>query len=165
MFGLQQQSIINVNNNVQGKIAQFDLFTRIFANNTKVLFLCILFSFLYGTGAIFILVWNASVVATAMGNVFKTEVAKVASMVDLPGVAAYFSAASFSFVRYMTHGLLEMAAYLVAGLAGGIISIALIKHNLKEDRVLVDALDLILLSIGFLVVAALVEVYITPLLV
>ena len=62
----------------------------------------------------------------------------------------------------MTHGILEMVSYFVAGLAGGIISIALIKHNLKEDKVLVDALDLILLSLGILVVAGLVEVYITP---
>jgi len=48
-------------------------------------------------------------------------------------------------------------------LAGGIISIALIKHNLKEDRVLMDALDMILISVGILIVAALVEVYVTPL--
>ncbi len=163
-FGLQEQAILKVNMNVQGKITHIDLFTRIFANNLKVLFFCILFSFLYGTGALFILTWNASVVATAMGNLFKIELAKAASLVGLPGIAAYFSAASFSFFRYMTHGVLEMAAYFVAGLAGGIISIALIKHNLKEDRVLVDALDLILLSLAILVIAGLVEVYVTPLL-
>lgn len=164
-FGIQQQAISNVNSNVQGKLTHFDLFTRIFANNLKVLFFCIVFSFLYGTGAVFILTWNASVVATAMGNLFKTELAKAASLVGLPGIAAYFSAASFSFFRYMTHGILEMAAYFVAGLAGGIISIALIKHNLKEDKVLIDALDLILLSLGLLLVAGLVEVYVTPALV
>jgi len=161
-FNLQQQAIQKVNMNIQGQITHLDLFTRIFANNLKVLFFCIIFSFLYGTGALFILTWNASVVATAIGTVFKTEIAKAASLVGLPGVAAYFSAASFSFFRYMTHGILEMAAYFVAGLAGGIISIALIKHNLKEDKVLIDALDLILLSLGILLIAGLVEVYITP---
>ncbi len=162
VFGLQQQAILNVNSHVQGNITQFDLFTRIFFNNLKVLFFCIVFSFLYGFGAIFILVWNASVVATAMGNLFKIEIAKGASLVGLPSLSTYFSAASFSFFRYMTHGILEMAAYFVAGLAGGIISIALIKHNLKEDKVLVDSLDLILLSLGILLIAALVEVFITP---
>ncbi|MEK6937655.1 MAG: hypothetical protein AABX04_01285, partial [Nanoarchaeota archaeon] len=94
-FGLQEQAILKVNMNVQGKITHIDLFTRIFANNLKVLFFCILFSFLYGTGALFILTWNASVVATAMGNLFKIELAKAASLVGLPGIAAYFSAASF----------------------------------------------------------------------
>jgi len=164
-FNLQEQAIQKVNMNVQGKITHIDLFTRIFANNLKVLFFCILFSFLYGTGALFILTWNASVVATAMGNIFKLEIAKAASLVGLQGVSAYFNAASFSFFRYMTHGILEMGAYFVAGLAGGIISIALIKHNLKEDKVLIDALDMILLSLGLLLLAGLVEVFITPLLI
>ena len=63
----------------------------------------------------------------------------------------------------MTHGIFEIAAYFIAGLAGGIISIALIKHNLQENRVLIDSLDLVLISVGFLIVAALIEVFITPL--
>jgi uncharacterized membrane protein SpoIIM required for sporulation len=164
VFSLQQQAILNVNSNVQGNVTQIGLFSKIFVNNLKVLFFCVIFSFLYGTGAIFILTWNASVVATAMGNLFKTEIAKGASLVGLPSLASYFGAASFSFFRYMTHGLLEMASYFVAGLAGGIISIALIKHNLKEERVFIDALDLILISLGLLLIAGLVEVYITPVL-
>ncbi|MBT3814037.1 stage II sporulation protein M [Candidatus Woesearchaeota archaeon] len=163
IFSLQEKAIVNTNNNVQGGITHFGLLTKIFLNNLKVLFFCITFSFLYGTGAIFILTWNASVVATAMGNFFKMELAKGASLIGLPAISSYFSAASFSFLRYMTHGILEMASYFVAGLAGGIISIALIKHNLKEDRVLMDALDMILISVGILIVAALVEVYVTPL--
>lgn len=162
IFGTQQQAIVNVNNNVQGQITQFGLFNRILMNNLKVLFFCIIFSFLYGTGAIFILTWNASVVATAMGNLFKLELAKGASLIGLPALSNYFTAASFSFFRYMTHGILEMTAYFVAGLAGGIISIALIKHDLKNDKVLIDSLDLVLLSLGILVIAAIVEVFITP---
>ncbi|MBT3465495.1 stage II sporulation protein M [archaeon] len=163
IFTLQEKAIVNTNNNVQGNITQLGLLTRIFLNNIKVLFFCIIFAFLYGTGAIFILTWNASVVATAIGNFFKIELAQGASLVGLPTISTYFGVASLSILRYMTHGILEMVSYFIAGLAGGIISIALIKHNLKEDRVLVDALDMILLSIGFLVLAAIVEVYITPL--
>jgi uncharacterized membrane protein SpoIIM required for sporulation len=163
-FSLQQQAIINTNSNVQGNFTSFDFFTKILMNNIKVLFFCIVFAFLYGAGAIFILTWNSSVVATAMGSAFKTELAKGASLVGLPGVANYFSAASFGFFRYMTHGLLEMAAYFVAGLAGGIISIALIKHNFKNDRVFIDVIDLIFISVGLIIIAGVVEVYITPLL-
>ncbi len=161
-FSLQQQAISNVNNNISGNLTQLDVFTRIFANNLRVLFFSLVFAFLYGTGSIFIITWNASVVATAMGSLFKTELAKAASFVGFSGASAYFGAASFSILRYMTHGLLEMASYFVAGLAGGIISVALIKHNLKEDKVLIDAVDLMLLSIAILFVAGLVEVYVTP---
>jgi len=83
-FNLQQQAIINTNNNVQGNITQIGLLTKVILNNIKVLFFCIIFSFLYGTGAIFILTWNASVVSAAIGNAFKAEIAKGALLVGLP---------------------------------------------------------------------------------
>ncbi len=162
VFGLQQQAIIGVNNAVQGKVTAVDLWIRIFLSNLKVLFFCILFSFLYGTGALFILTWNASVVATAMGNLFKTKLAEGAALVGWPSLAHYFQTVSFSFLRYMTHGALEMASYFIAGIAGGIISIAFIKHNFNEEQIFVDVLDLLFISMGLLFVGAIVEVYITP---
>ncbi len=163
VFGLQQQAIIGVNSHVQGQLIQVNLLEKIFISNLKVLFFCILFSFLYGTGALFVLTWNASVVATAMGNLLKAKIAEGASLVGFSSVSHYFYAASFSFFRYMTHGFFEMTAYFVAGLAGGIISIALVRNNLNDDRIFVDALDLIIISLGLLFAASVVEVFITPL--
>jgi len=166
VFNIQQQAILNVNKNIQatltGNVIKFDLFLSILINNLKVLFFCLIFSLLYGTGAMFILAWNASVIATAMGNLIKTQLMQTATSVGILSISHYFGAVTFSFIRYMTHGLLEIAAYFVAGMAGGIISIALIKHDLKKDRVLIDSLDLILISIGLILVAGIVEVYITP---
>lgn len=162
IFSVQHQAIGKVNSNIQGNMTKLTLFTKIFFNNLKVLFFCIVFSFLYGTGAVFILAWNASVVAAAIGNLFKSELANLASTVGFVSLSSYFSVASFSFFRYMTHGFFEIAAYFVAGLAGGIVSIAIIKHDLENDKVLIDALDLVLLSLGILLVGALVEVYVTP---
>ena len=98
-----------------------------------------------------------------MGTLIRAEFVKSASFLGFGSIATYFSVATISFFRYMSHGILEVAAYFVAGLAGGIISISLIKHNFKEKRVLIDALDLVLISLGLLVVAAIVEVFITPL--
>lgn len=164
IFSLQEKAIINVNSNLQGNITHFNLFIKIFINNLKVLFFCLVFSFVYGTGAIFILSWNASVIATAMGTLIKTELAKTASLVGFNSIAGYFGIATFSFFRYMTHGIFEIGAYFVAGLAGGIISFALIRRNLNEERIQLDTLDLILISIGLLLVAGIVEVYVTPLL-
>src|SRR3989344_4921927 len=163
VFSVQHEAIGKVNSHIQGGAVKLTLFSKIFLNNLKVLFFCIIFSFLYGTGAIFILTWNASVVAVAIGNLFKSELAQLASVVGLPSLGAYFSIASISFFRYMAHGIFEMAAYFIAGLAGGIISIALIKHDLENETVLIDALDLVLLSLGILLIGSLVEVYVTPL--
>ncbi len=166
LFDLQRAAIINVNSAIQsevtGGITKLALLGRIFLNNIKVLFFCLLFSLLYGTGSLFILTWNASVIATAIGTLVKTELAKSSFLVGFSSLSSYLGVTTFSFFRYMTHGFFEIAAYFIAGLAGGIISIAVIKHNLKERKVLVDSLDLIVISIAVLLVAGLIEVFITP---
>ena len=140
-------SIIDVNNNVSGGLAKVGLFKAIFLNNLKVLFFCLIFSFLYGVGAIFILTWNASVVAVAMGNLIKTKLAVLSASFGLSNLASYLTITSFSFMRYMSHGFIEILSYFVAGLAGSIISVAVIKHNLENEAVLYDALDLIIVSL------------------
>ena len=99
---------------VLGNVTSFGLFKKIFFNNLKVLFFCLSFAFLYGAGAIFILTWNASVIATAMGGLIKNELAQTASLVGFGSLASYFSVAAFGFFRYMTHGLFEIIAYFVA---------------------------------------------------
>ncbi|MEK6900121.1 MAG: stage II sporulation protein M, partial [Nanoarchaeota archaeon] len=178
IFNLQEKAILNVNNYVRGSILEgvvvneqitgnitkLDIFIKIFVNNLKVLFFCLVFSLLYGTGAIFILTWNASVIATAMGNLIKTELSHAASSIGLGWLTAYFSAATFSFFKYMTHGILEITAYFIMALAGGILSVAIVKKEMNYDSIVTDVLDLVLLSMGFLVIAGIVEVYITPVL-
>jgi uncharacterized membrane protein SpoIIM required for sporulation len=50
-------------------------------------------------------------------------------------------------------------------LAGGIISVAVIRHNFRAHRffhTIFDSFDLIALSVGLIVIAALLEVYVTP---
>ncbi|MFH1682480.1 MAG: stage II sporulation protein M [Candidatus Woesearchaeota archaeon] len=162
IFNLQNKAIYDININVLGNVTSFGLFQKIFFNNLKVLFFCLAFAFLYGAGAIFILTWNASVISAAIGSLIKTELAKTASLVGFNSIASYFSITTFSFMRYMTHGIFEIAAYFVAGLAGSIISIAVIKKNLDNDRVIFDATELIILSLAMLVIAAVIEVFITP---
>src|SRR3989344_5162851 len=76
VFHLQEKAIINVNSYVQGNVTKLDIFVRIFTNNLKVLFFCMLFSLLYGTGSVFILPGNASVIATALGGLLKPELAE-----------------------------------------------------------------------------------------
>ena len=69
-------------------------------------------------------------------------------------------------MRYMTHGVFEILAYFMAGLAGGIISVAIINNDLmgeNKKRILRDSVDLILLSIVFLIVGSIIEVFVTPL--
>lgn len=164
IFSIQTQAMYDVQNNVQGGITSFGLFQAIFANNLKVLLFCLIFSFLFGAGAIFILTWNASVVAVAIGMLIKINIAEVAAEVGSVTLVNYLGVGTFSFFRFMFHGIVEIAAYFIAGIAGSIISIAVIKHNLQDETVLFDSVSLILLSLGVLLFAAVMEVYMTPVL-
>jgi len=121
----------------------------ILTNNLYVMLFCIIFSLVFGAGAIFILAWNATVIATAIGIFARSSVS------NMPGAV----------FRYMLHGLPEIAAYFTAALAGGIISIGLIRHDVRDPKfwsVMADSLNLILISIVILIIAALMEVFITP---
>jgi uncharacterized membrane protein SpoIIM required for sporulation len=141
-------------------------FTAIFLNNIKVLLFCIVFSFLFGAGAIFILTWNASVIAMAIGNHVRSEVAAVAGAAGLTKLGLYLSEGAYAVVlRYGIHGSLEIIAYIVAGLAGGIISVAVARHHFSErkfEHIIIDSADLVLLSLLILFLEGVVDAFITP---
>lgn len=163
VFGMQMNAISAVN----GKVTNIGFFGAVLLNNMKVLFFCVLFAFFYGSGAVFILAWNASVVGTAIGNFVRNEIALLAQSAGLVNVSSYFSIYSIGLMRYMTHGVLEILAYFTAALGAGIISIALARHEFGSKKfyhVLADSADLLMLSIALLIAAALVEAYVTPLL-
>lgn len=125
--------------------------SSILATNFVVFINCLIFSLLFGAGAIFILVWNASVIATAIG-IFARK-----TSLGLFG----------GFLRYMVHGIPEIAGFFVAAMAGGIIGIAIIRHRFERREffhVLQDSLDLIILGLVILIFAAFLEVFVTPLL-
>ncbi len=133
--------------NVGGTLA------KIFFNNVRVLVFCLLFAFFYGFGSIFILTWNASVLATLIGTIIKES-------------SGSYLIAPVVLLKYSIHGIPEIAAYFLAGLAGGIVSIAVIRHDFGSEKfrhVLVDSLDLTVVSILLLVVGALLEVFVSPL--
>lgn len=167
LFNTQTQTIVEISNRVTGSISGYEVLSKIFLNNIKVLAFCILFSFLYGAGAIFILTWNASVIGTAIGNFIRTNIEGYALSTGLEKVASYFHIFSIGFLKYTVHGIPEILAYFVGALAGGIISIAVIRHDFrtkKFEKVILDSADLLLISFILLVLAAVLEVYITPLL-
>jgi uncharacterized membrane protein SpoIIM required for sporulation len=133
--------------NVTGFASGTDRFFTIFFNNIYVLMFTIIFSLIFGGGAIFILAWNASVIAVAMGIFTKMNINQ------LP----------MSFIRYMIHGLPEIAAYFIGAVAGGIISMAVIKQDFDRFRfkeIIQDFVNLIILAIVLLLFAGLAEVFV-----
>ncbi|MGV8150482.1 MAG: stage II sporulation protein M [Candidatus Woesearchaeota archaeon] len=169
LFESQTSTIISINGRstetITGNATAFNIFSKIFFNNIKVLLFCVLFSFIYGAGAIFILTWNASVIGVAIGNFIRTSLSSIATQYGSVGLGSYLGVVSLGLFKYAIHGIPEILAYFVGALAGGIISIAIINHDVssrKFEHVLLDAADLLMLSIAITFIAALLEVYVTP---
>lgn len=136
--------------NVTGASISGIRFLSIVENNVYVMIFTLIFSLIFGAGALFILVWNASVIAAAIGIFTKYNLSEIPL-----GIA-----------RYAIHGLPEIAAYFITALAGGIFGVGLIRHGIKDKRflkVLENVIILIFLALLILIVAALIEAYITPL--
>ncbi|MCX6708015.1 MAG: stage II sporulation protein M [Candidatus Woesearchaeota archaeon] len=169
LFSLQINTIKSINGGATAMVSVSPgaLFSKILFNNIRVLLFCMLFALFYGAGSIFILTWNASVIAVAIGTLIRNHIAEYANLVGVPFVAGYMHVFSLSLARYMIHGIPEIIAYFVGGLAGGIISIAIIKRDFSSERfekILIDTADLVVISLLILVIGALIEVFITPVL-
>ena len=153
VFSLQTATIQSVGSVTGAAVNPLLPLGTIIYNNFKILLLCVLFAFAFGLGAIFILTWNASIIGTAVGNLVREGIG-----------GSYFTAIPLALARYLTHGIFEITAFFLAGMAGGIISIAIIKHEWNHPhfkKVLWDSTDLFIVSVVLLVFAGLVEVFVT----
>jgi uncharacterized membrane protein SpoIIM required for sporulation len=124
-------------------------FLSIVENNVYVMIFTLVFSLIFGAGAIFILVWNASVISAAIGIFAKYK------LTDIP----------LGIIRYAIHGIPEIAAYFITALAGGIFGVGLIRHGIKDEKflkVVENVIILIFIALVILIIAALLEVYVTP---
>ena len=123
----------------------------IISNNVYVMIFTLIFSLIFGAGAIFILAWNASVISTAIGIFTQYRISEI----------------PFGIARYMIHGLPEVAAYFITALAGGIFGVGIIRNgfaNYKFLHVLENVVILLFMAIILIVGAGVVEVYLTPIL-
>lgn len=166
LFSSQVETIDSINTRVSGNaFSTSNIFAQIFLNNIKVLMFSIFFAFFYGAGAIFILAWNASVISAAIGNFIREKIAEYSVSVGSLNLFNYFYIFNLGLLRYFIHGIPEILAYFIGALAGGIISVAMINHDIESERfnnIMLDALDLTMLAIFILFIAAIIEVFITP---
>ena len=136
---------------ISGSTTKVGRFFSILENNVYVMIFTLIFSLLFGAGAIFVLIWNASVIAAAIGIFTKYQLSEIPL-----GIA-----------RYMIHGFPEIAAYFTTALAGGIFGIGVVRHGIRDPkflRIIENTGILLFISILILILAAIIEVYFTPLL-
>jgi uncharacterized membrane protein SpoIIM required for sporulation len=138
------QDQMNTIQQIRGSIVSPATFEKIVVNNIGVLVLIFVFSFLYTTGAVFILAWNASVLGTVIGITTKS----IGGLEALP-IAVF---------TYFPHGSLEMLAYFVGAVAGSIASAAVTRRKTELlPNMLKDSLKLFVMALALLIVAGTIE--------
>ncbi|MBL7059162.1 stage II sporulation protein M [Candidatus Pacearchaeota archaeon] len=134
-----------------GAVAGMGRLFSILENNIYVMIFTLILSLIFGAGAIFVLAWNASVIAAAIGIFTKYQISEIPL-----GIA-----------RYMIHGLPEITAYFITALAGGIFGVGVIRNGVKGKKflhVLENSVILLFVAIVILILAAIIEVFFTPVL-
>ncbi len=120
------------------------LFSTILVNNMQVLGFAFLFSLVFGAGAVFIIVWNASVLGVYIGQISR-------QLWQIPLVS----------LNFLPHGIPEVAGYVTAALAGGLISTAVLRHTRRDvlTVVVVDALKVLAVGVMLIVLGSGIEAY------
>jgi len=133
--------------NPSGAFVASEILQMIFENNLRVMALSFLLSFLLGSGAIIILAWNASILALYLSSFLRN------------GLIEEFFVRSISLIP---HAPIEIAAYFLAGIAGGVLSVGIIREKLFSKEfffVLRDAFILMGLAVLAVLIGAVIEVF------
>jgi len=130
-----------------GSFVASEMLQIIIENNLRVMGLSFLLSFLLGSGAVIILAWNASILALYLSSFIRK------------GLMTEFVVRSISLIP---HAPIEIASYFLAGMAGGILSVGLIRERIisKEFSLIFrDSLILLGLAVLAVFVGAFIEVF------
>jgi uncharacterized membrane protein SpoIIM required for sporulation len=134
----------------QGIGSSFNGFLGLLENNLTVVLLCYVLSFFYGAGAMFLIVLNASVFSTFILFVIN-------NLTTASNKAAIFGI-------FLVHLVPELFGFMLAAIAGGVVSKALMKEKFRSEpfkNIMKDASVLFLLSAAFIILAAFLETYVT----
>ncbi|MEK6945738.1 MAG: stage II sporulation protein M [Nanoarchaeota archaeon] len=168
LFNAQVETycLINSPGNIEGCVARYNIentisptgaatkelrLLSIIENNVYVMIFTLIFSLIFGAGAIFVLAWNASVISAAIGIFTNYKISEI----------------PFGLLRYMIHGFPEITAYFITALAGGIFGVGIIRNGVKSPkflRIVENVVILLFIAIMILIVAGIIEVYFTPIL-
>ncbi len=143
-FQVQSSKITQIQGTVSGQFTEGNLgiFNRVLINNLQVTVFSFMFSLFFGAGAVFILVWNASILGVFVGQLSR-------HWAHIPGTA----------MGFLPHGIPEIAGYVCAGLAGGLISAAILRGHERKvfKKVVRESLEVLLLGILFIFLGAGIE--------
>ncbi|MBI4176932.1 MAG: stage II sporulation protein M [Candidatus Aenigmarchaeota archaeon] len=164
VFGFQLSALKSsaIADRVTGASFSPEIFDAVLGNNLKVAAVSFLLSVIFGAAAVFVIAWNASVIAVFVGILTKSSVVAFSGLGLAAAPVAFFYGLATSVGTIALHGVPEIMSYFVAALAGGIISVGMEKEKLNSGRfgrVVKDGALLFALAVLLIFVAAAVESY------
>ncbi|HLC38107.1 MAG TPA: stage II sporulation protein M [Candidatus Norongarragalinales archaeon] len=165
LFSMQKAELQNIRGSFQGyainAVAATDAFELIFTHNLQVLLFVVIFSLIYGAGAVLILVWNASVIGVFLGDFSNAYI--LSGGAGLSGfTGGHITGVSLGLLGILPHGVFELLSYLTAALAGGVLSAAVIRGDFNKPfftQIVYDIAKLLGWAILFLAIGAFIETY------
>lgn len=140
---------------ITGKAFSTGLFFDLFNNNLKVLMFSFIVSIILGGGAIFIIIWNASLWGTIFGMLAKTSAAAIGT--------SQWSLLGLILIIVLPHMILEAASYIFAAISGSVLSLDLLKEKFMSERfkaIFSRVAYLLIIGVVVLVIAMLIETYV-----
>ena len=154
---LESKGIISVS----GHAVKDFSFTEIAVNNLKVLALAIVFSFMLGAGAVFLISWNATIIGVLIGRIAEAP-ASFGAFNAGNIVFNYLVALPVTLLTLLPHGIFEIGGYFLGAIAGGILSVALIQERYQSWKdyrpILFDVLVYACIAVVMVVAGAGIEV-------
>lgn len=141
------EAITNLANSVTGQAISGEFLPIIIINNLKVMAFSFVLAFLIETGGLFILSWNASILGVYFGDFIRQGTQSQFLMVT---------------IGILPHAIIEILAYFLAGIAGGVLSLGLVKTSpgSKEFKLIFnDSFKLLAAAFLLVVIGGFVEVY------
>lgn len=161
-FQLSALKASSISDRTTGAALSTQTFNEILFNNIKVATVSFVLSIIFGAAAVFIVAWNASVIAIFIGILAKAAAAPFFGYGIVAAPLAFFYGLLTASGAIALHGIPEIMSYFVAGLAGGIISMGLEKEKINSGRfyrVAKDGILLFALALLLIFVAAAIEAY------
>ena len=146
VFGIGGKYLNDFNYNIVGNAYNpYQEFSVILLNNIKVMFVCFAMSLIYGTGASFILTLNAAMAGKLFASLLSSNV-EIA-------------------VLYIPHTSVEILAYFLGALSGGMLASAIIgSRSFGRDfgKIVLDASSVYTIGVAFVMLAAFLESFVLP---
>tara|TARA_Y100000031_G_scaffold156974_1_gene214623 strand:- start:5554 stop:6120 length:567 start_codon:yes stop_codon:yes gene_type:complete len=129
----------------------------VFSNNLFVMIIALILSLFYGSGALFLITFNASIFASALAEVIKIKVPH-------KGILFLYAFVSCNMGTMFIHMIPEVLGYFIAAISGGLLSTAFVNEKFMSHsfkKIIKESSILLGIAVVILYISALLEIFVS----